>query len=159
LSRKRDAIAYPPELEDIRALCRQSEAKASTAEAPPAALVEARRPLEPVFRAGKSARTAERRQAQAWKAAGENTRLEDARRTSARPVRGQCATSLYLSPSLSPYEQAGAGNSAPYRRSLSRSSHCLLYSSTLPFALSPSRSANPERGFYVDVYEGQSTLV
>ncbi len=166
LSRKRDAIAYSPELEDMRVLCRQSEAKARATPAP----VEARRPLEePVFRAEKSARTAEHRHAQAWMAAGENARSEDARRTSARsvddhlprgqsrPVRGQCAASLYLSP----YQQAGAGNSAPYRRSLSRSSHCLLYSSTLPFALSPSpsRSVNPERGFYVDVYEGQSTLV
>lgn len=101
----------------------------------------------------------------------------------AKPVRGQCVTSAASQPASS-----GAGHLAssggchpaannnrpspvavapgPYRRSLSRSSHCLLAAAPPPQmvrtggGLRRFDSAGLDSGkFYIDIYEGQSTLV
>jgi hypothetical protein len=93
----------------------------------------------------------------------------------AKPVRGQCAASIvYSNHTRTPV--GTCRSTGPYKRSLSRSSHCLLTSTlsspeaSLPYvrwdagdrrnvASMQYGVSYPDRGFYIDVYEGQSTLV
>ena len=100
-------------------------------------------------------------------------------RLNSKPVRGQCWRDVASSPRGTPPPGLTPPTSAPYRRSLSRSSHCLLSSTTsspsvlrslqngadnVPWdrRLRPRDLAHQdwEAKFFSDcVYEGQSTLV